>query len=212
MAKELPLLRAREFPQESIRATARDSRPRGREFPHESIRATARDSRPRAREFPQDSGRGFPARALPAWGGGLPPRVDSGGGEGLSAPGEGISAGLGAGVSGGGESCSGSGWGLWRLRTHKPKPPKANISPNSPSRGSGSLNPPFSTGSGAGVVSGYSNFLDDSGSGGSARSPDFWRDRGRDGGSDTEADTGADAGADATSGLNSTNFSGDIRQ
>src|SRR4028118_520197 len=63
MAKEFPLLRAREFPQESIRGKARDSRPRGREFPQESIRGKARDSRPRGREFPQDSGREFPAVA-----------------------------------------------------------------------------------------------------------------------------------------------------
>src|SRR6476661_1081746 len=78
MAKELPLLRAREFLQESIRATARDSRPRAGEFPQDSIRATARDSRPRAREFPQDSGREFPAvaevvRALAAGFGGCAP-------------------------------------------------------------------------------------------------------------------------------------------
>jgi len=156
-----------------------------------------------------DSGDG---EGLSAPGEGISPGLDSGDGEGLSAPGEGISAGLGAGVSGGGGSGADSGWGLWRLRTHKPKPPKANISPNSPSKDSGSLKPPFSTGSGAGVVSGYSNCLDDSRSGGSGRSPDFWRDRGRDGGSDTEADTGADAGADATAGSNSTNLSGDIRQ
>jgi len=81
---------------------------------------------------------------LSAPGEGIAAGLDSGDGEGLSAPGEGIAAGLGAGVSGGGGSCSGPGWGLWKLlRTHKPKPPKANISPNSPSRGSGSLKPCF---------------------------------------------------------------------
>ena len=63
MAKEFPLLRAAEFPQESIRATARDSRYRAAEFPQESIRATARDSRPRARDSPKDLGQEFPAVA-----------------------------------------------------------------------------------------------------------------------------------------------------
>ena len=83
-----------------------------------------------------DSGDG---EGLSASGEGISAGVDSGDGEGLSAPGEGISAGVDSGVSDGGGTCSDSGWGLWRLRTHKPKPPKANISPNSPSRGSGSL-------------------------------------------------------------------------
>jgi len=159
-----------------------------------------------------DSGDG---KGLSAPGEGISAGVDSGDGDGLSAPGEGISAGVDSGDGGTG-TCSGSAWGLWRLRTHKPKPPKANISPNSPSRGSGNLDRRCSTGSGAGEVSGYSNCLEDSESLDSGRSPDFWRDRGRDGGSDTEADTGADACAEAcaeaTSGSNSTNLSGDIRQ